>query len=112
MEYVKKQENRGGARPNSGPKAVTLSANQVAKMLREVKKRAKREKKTVMGLLLDFAYNSETGVKDRLASIKLITDLTCVKISEGGEADKALGPSVFLPAQHPRLKVVEGGKSE
>ena len=105
-----KQERRGGARPNSGPKPESLSAKQLMVMLREVKRRAKREGKTITGGLLDIFYGKETPEGLKITAAKLLLDKTMIQVSEGSDADKALGPSVFLPQQHPRLTAIEGGK--
>src|SRR5687767_7104665 len=104
--------NHGGSRPGSGRKPETLSGQQVQKMLRAAKRRAKREGKTLDDIILDIAYDTEAPRKDVLAAIKLFKDKTMATISEGGAADKALGPAFFLPEKHPRLSVVSGGKSE
>ena len=106
-----KIERRGGARPNSGPKTTSLSSYQVARMLRKARKYAKRHGKDLDDLLLEFAYEADGRVADRLGAIKLFKDLTMPKISEGGEADRQLGPAVFLPSQRPTLTSVEGGKA-
>ncbi len=119
-----KKENRGGARPNSGPKPSSLSANQVKALLRTVKKYAKEYGKTIDDILLDFAYGvtvmplvdkdgtvldlikKTVSTRDRIASIKIVKDLSAPKISEGGEADRTLGPSIYLPEQKPTLAAV------
>ncbi len=80
-----KQENRGGARPNSGPKPRTLSANQVAKMLRKARRRAKSTGKDVDDILLDFIYADEVRIADRVACIKLWKEFTMAKLAEGGD---------------------------
>jgi hypothetical protein len=106
-----KVERRGGARPNSGPKPQTLSARQLELMVKEVKRRARREKKTVMGVMLDLVYGQSTSDTLKIQAAKLILDKTTIQVGEGGEADKALGPAVFLPEQRPTLKSIEGGKA-
>ena len=89
---------------------ATLGAAQVAAMLEMAEKRAKVEGKAVPEVILDVVYDLEASQKDRLTACKLWMDLTTVKISEGGEADKALGPSVFLPEHRASLSVIAGGK--
>jgi hypothetical protein len=121
METVPKIERRGGARPNSGPKPQTLSANQVLKMLRKARKWAKRHGKDVDDILLSFIYGDEVKPADRIACIKLWKEYTIAKMAEGGTTDKELGPAVFLPSQRPVLSFdkavqaarqrVEGGKA-
>lgn len=114
MSETVKQENRGGARVGAGrPKGSreTLSTRQVQEMLDEAKERAEKSGKTINSILLDFIYDAEIPKKDRLAAIKLWKEHTMAKITEGGEADTNLGPAFFLPEKHPRLEVVNGGKS-
>jgi hypothetical protein len=111
VEVVKKQERRGGARPNSGPKPEALSAKQLKLMLREVRKRAKKEGKTITGGLLDIFYAEKTADTVKITAAKLLLDKTMIQVTEGGETDKALGPAVYLPGQRPALSVVEGKKT-
>lgn len=91
----------GGARPNSGPKKQTLSALQVQIMLDKAKEYAKKYKKTVDDILLQFIYSEELNEKDRIACIKLWKEYTVAKLQEGGETDNALGPQVYLPEEKP-----------
>lgn len=105
-----KVERRGGFRPGSGRKPTIktgLSAYQVAKMLRKAKKMASRVGKDIDDVLLEFIYHADGRVQDRLAAIKLWKEYAQIKPSEGGEADKQLGPAVFLPEHHPRLSIVK-----
>lgn len=111
-DVTPKRDNRGGARPNSGPKPEPLSAKQLRLVLREVRRRAKKEGKTITGGLLDIFYDKDTPAGFRISAAKVIWDKTMIQVSEGGEADKTLGPSIYLPEQRPVLNVVQGGKSE
>ena len=101
-----KKENRGGARPNSGPKPFSLSTSQVKELLRTVKKFSKEHGQSIDDILVGMVYAEQTTDNNRLAAIKLIKDLSAPKISEGGEADRALGPSIYLPEQKPTLAAV------
>lgn len=102
------KSNWGGARPNSGPKKQTLSAHQVQLMLDKAKEYAEKFGKTIDEILLDFIYEDDMPKKDRAACIKLWKEYTIAKISEGGEADKNLGPGIYLPGEKPDpTKVVE-----
>ena len=101
----------GGARPGAGRKPETLSVRQVKAMLEAAEKKAAETGKTVDELLLDVIYDKETSTKDFLAAVKLFKDKTMAQITEGGDADRDLGPAFFLPEKHPRLEVVDGGKS-
>ena len=96
----------GGARPNSGPKKQTLSAAQVQQMLDKAKKKATETGKDVDDILLGFIYDGELGAKDRLAAIKLWKEFSMARISEGGAADEALGPGIYLPGEKPDPSVV------
>lgn len=114
MEIKLKADNRGGYRPGSGRKPIgttPLSQIQVKRMLRKGRKWAREHGKDVDDWLLTVIYGADTKDSDRIAAIKLWKDHTTVKISEGGAADKALGPAIFLPEQHPALTAVQGGKS-
>lgn len=102
-----KKDNRGGAREGAGRKPQTLSMRQVQAMLDAADERAKKEKKTIDEILLDFIYDTKLTAKDRAACIKLFKDFSTAKISEGGETDTALGPAVYLPQQRPKLEVVK-----
>ena len=75
-------------------------------MRKAAEKRAKQEGKTLYDILLDFSYDAGLSVKDRQASIKLYLDKMHISVSEGGETDKALGPSIYLPEQKPVLASV------
>ena len=97
----------GGAREGSGRPKETLSAQQVRIMLSTAKKYADKYGKDIDEVLLDFVYGEEVPTKDRIACLKIWKEYTVAKLQEGGDTDKALGPAVFLPEHHPRLKVVE-----
>ncbi len=107
-----KKENRGGARPNSGPKPFSLSASQVKALLRTVKKFAKQYGKSIDDVLVEMVYAEKITDNNRLAAIKLVKDLSAPKISEGGEADRTLGPSIYLPEQKPTLATVTDIKKD
>lgn len=114
VSEVQKQENRGGARPGAGRKPAvkaSLSTYQVAKMLRKAKKMAKLRGKDLDDILLDICYDANIRKSEVLAAIKVFKDCTMVRPSEGGEADKTLGPAVFLPQHRPTLSVVESKKT-
>lgn len=115
MTTGQKQDARGGARAGSGRKpggTATVSAVQVEKMLRTARKYRKKYGKTIDDVLLGFIYGEtdKDGVvpkiSDRVTCIKVYKEYTIAKMQEGGETDKALGPSVFLPEQRPQLSVV------
>lgn len=112
MKKVQKVERRGGARPNSGPKAQTVSATQLKEMRSAAEKKAKKEGRGLFEVCLDWVYDNEISIDRRQAAWKMYCDKMLIAVSEGSEGDKLVGPAVFLPEQHPRLKLVEGGGKE
>ena len=112
-----KSSNWGGARPASGPKPETLSVSQVRAMLKKAETYAKELGRDVDDILLDFIHakgerGEQATINQSIACIKLWKEYTIAKLEEGSEADRTLGPKVFLPEQHPRLEVIDGGKSD
>ena len=101
-----KKENRGGARPNSGPKAQTVSATQLKAMQEAADAKAKEEGKTLFDVCLDWVYDKDLKIDRRQAAWKMYCDKMLIQASEGGEADKTLGPSIYLPEQKPTLAAV------
>jgi len=107
----RKIERRGGARPNSGPKPDLLSANQLKKMLRTEKKEARKRGQTMDERLMQVYW--ETGSDNLRVQIwKAWKQVTMIPVKEGGAADKALGPAVYLPEQRPQLETIIGGKKD
>lgn len=102
----KKTDGRGGARPGAGRKPTTLSAWQVDNLLKTLARKAKETGKDIDQLLADKVYDESLSDRNFLAAVKLIKDLTQPKLTEGGEADKTLGPSIYLPEQKPTLAAV------
>ena len=115
MDEAGTQENRGGSRPGAGRKPqprVTLSEFQVRRLLRKARRMALLTGKDVDDLLIEFIYHADGRIVDRLAAIKLFKEYTAPKPSEGGGANKNLGPKLFLPEQRPpELSVINGGKA-
>ena len=120
MAKSPKNPNYGGAREGSGRKPVRepLSVRQVNDMREKMKARAKKTGKDENDILIDWIQAADAngdpidiGIRDRIACMKLWKEYTSPKITEGGEADQNVGPAVFLPAKHPRLKLVDGGTS-
>jgi hypothetical protein len=91
----------GGRREGAGAKKQTLSAFQVQQMLDKAKEYAEKYGKSVDDILLTFIYDEKASLKDRAACIKLWKEYTIAKLSEGGEADKNLGPGIYLPEERP-----------
>lgn len=106
-----KHSGRGGYRPNAGRKpgpGGTLGAHQIKRLLRKARRFAKLHGKDHNDVLFEIIYGADERVIDRLTAIKHLNDMLVPKIQEGGEADKALGPSIFLPSQRPVLATVNG----
>ena len=106
-ENSKKRDRRGGARPGAGRKPTTLSAWQVDNLLKTLARKAKETGKDIDQLLVDKVYGENLSDRNFLAAVKLVKDLTSPKLTEGGEADKVLGPSIYLPEKKPKLEVVK-----
>jgi hypothetical protein len=116
-----KVENRGGYRPGSGRKPDKPSSYEdITRMKRAAKKRAKLEGKTLDDIVLDIAYANVNGigckveVRDRLLAVRLYKEFSQPKISEQNvNVKKTEGPTVYLPAlDKENAKVIEGGKAE
>ncbi len=114
-ENSKKRDGRGGARPGAGRKPTTLSAWQVDNLLKTLAKKAKETGRDIDQLLVDKVYDEALSDRNFLAAVKLVKDLTSPKLTEGGETDKQLGPSIYLPKQKPPPAAVtdikEAGKT-
>ena len=110
MSTKPKKDNRGGARANSGPKSTTVSASQLKEMRDAAAAAAEKHGTTLFDVCLAWIYDPALKIDRRQAAWKMYTDKMLIQVSEGSEADKTVGPSVFLPEQHPRLKLVDGGK--
>src|ERR1043165_4842555 len=104
MSSGPKKENRGGYRPNAGRKpgsGATLGSQQVARLIRKARRFAKQHGKDHNDVLFEILYSPQERTIDRLAAIKHVNEMMVPKIQEGGEADKQLGPTFFLPEQRP-----------
>ena len=118
MSTGPKRENRGGARPGSGPKPQTLSAKQVGSMLRKQRKWERKHLRTIDDIILAAIYGHDfegnpikVDGRSQASYAKLWKELTVPKITAEPGVDRAMGPAVFLPEQRPDLKVIEGGKT-
>jgi len=114
----KKVENRGGKRPGAGrPKgSVTqrsFSAEKIQELNDRIDARAKKEKKHIDDVALDIIYDKKQGATARMTAYKALKEYSTIKAGEGGAADQALSPQVYLPENRPdpSLTVVDGGKS-
>ena len=118
-EINQDKPSHGGKRKGAGRPTETLSVRQVNEMRAKMKERAKITGKDENDILIDWIQASEAdgatvdiGIRDRIACMRIWKEYTSPKITEGGEADKIVGPSIFLPEEHPRLEVIDGGKAD
>ena len=102
-----KTEHRGGKREGAGRKPETLSVRQAKAFEDTAKRLAKQHGKTMQDVIGEIVYNEKTSLKDCMTAAKLYWDKSIIGASEGGEADKAVGPAVFLPEKHPRLELID-----
>lgn len=105
-----KTENRGGAREGAGRPKETLSVRQIREFEEAAKALAKEFGYTLPEGLGRMFYDESAPRRDRLAAAKLFLDKSMVPITEGGDADKNLGPAMYLPEKRPALEVVKGAK--
>ena len=106
-----KKDNRGGARPNSGPKPATLSQAQLKEMKEAAAAKAKEEGKSLFDICLEWIYDTEMKIDRRQAAWKMYCDKMLISVSEGSESDKILAPQVYLPEHRPQLEVVKGDEA-
>ena len=117
-EKIQKKENRGGKRAGAGrkpgysPGREALSVRQAKEFEATARKLAKEFGMTMQEVIGRQVYDAEASRKDIQTAVNLFWKYSVIGASEGGEADQALGPSVFLPEQHPRLELVKGGKKD
>ena len=116
-EINQDKPGHGGKRKGAGRPTETLSVRQVKEMRAKMAERAKITGKDENDILVDWIQAAEEdgtpvdiGIKDRIACMRIWKEYTSPRLTEGGEADKASGPVIFLPEKHPRLELVDGGK--
>jgi len=73
-------------------------------------KKAKETGKTIWDVCLSWIYDPELTISQQQTAWKMFADKFVIQASEGGEADRDSGPTVYLPGQRPDLEVIEGGK--
>ena len=117
-EKSQKKENRGGKRAGAGrkpgysPGREALSVRQAKEFEATARKLAKEFGMTMQEVIGRQVYDAGASRKDIQTAVNLFWKYSVIGAAEGGEDDKSLGPSVFLPEQHPRLEVIEGGKKD
>jgi len=107
MRIKAKKDNRGGARPNSGPKSPTVSASQLKEMRDAAVAKAAETGTSLFDICLGWIYDDTVKIDRRQAAWKMYTDKMLIQVTEGSEADKTVGPAIYLPKQKPVLKAVK-----
>lgn len=92
---------RGGKRDGSGPKRRSHSAAKVEELNERISDREKAEGKNIDDIALDILFDNGQRTIDRLKAYSILKEFSTIKAGEGGEADKELGPSVYLPEKRP-----------
>ncbi len=118
MTQQLKTENRGGKRAGAGrkpgysPGRETLSVRQSREFEEAAKALAKEYGYTMPEGVGKMFYDPDASLRDKLSAANLFWKYSVIGATEGGDADLMAGPKVFLPEQHPRLEVINGGKSD
>jgi len=110
-----KKENRGGARPGSGPKPqYQLSEKEVKLLVKAMRKKAKETGMHISDKLADLIYQ-DADKRTALAAMKLYYDKVIVSVSEKDvNIKQTTAPAIGLPPKQkdPALKVMQGGKKD
>ena len=106
-QSIRKKDNRGGKREGAGRKPEALSVRQAKVFQDAAEKLAKKYGKTMQEVIGEQVYDPEASRKDVQTATNLFWKFSVIGASEGGEADKVVGPAVFLPEKHPRLELVD-----
>lgn len=106
-----KRENRGGKREGSGRKRTpeSYSAEKVKELNDRIDKYAKERGLHIDEVALELVYDESKTASARMKAYETIKKYSSIQPKEGGEADKELGPSLYLPEQDkgPDLKAVK-----
>ena len=113
-QNIQKKDNRGGKREGAGrkPGRETLSVRQSREFEEAAKALAKEYGYTIPEGVGRMFYDPDASRRDKLSAANLFWKYSVIVGSEGGEADKIVGPAIFLPEEHPRLEVIDGGKAD
>ncbi len=107
-QNIQKKDNRGGKREGAGrkPGRETLSVRQSREFEEAAKALAKEYGYTIPEGVGRMFYDPDASRRDKLSAANLFWKYSVIGATEGGEADKVLGPSVYLPEQKPTLAAV------
>ena len=113
-QNIQKKDNRGGKREGAGrkPGRETLSVRQSREFEEAAKALAKEYGYTIPEGVGRMFYDHDASRRDKLSAANLFWKYSVIGATEGGEADKVIGPAVFLPEEHPRLEIVGVGKDD
>lgn len=107
----KKKDNRGGKREGAGRKRSpeSFSAEKLSELNGRIESYAKTKGKHIDEVALDIIYDEDNNISARMRAYDTIKKYSSIQVSEGGDADKNLGPAVYLPEQDKgvELKVVK-----
>jgi len=112
MTTKPKHPNYGGKREGAGRPKEPLSVRQAKEFEATAIKLAKKYGQTLSERVGEIAWNPESSNRDVCMASNLFWKYSVIVGSEGGEADKIVGPAIFLPEEHPRLEVIDGGKDD
>ena len=114
MEQInQKQDGHGGKREGAGrkPGREVLSVRQAKEFQKTADALAKEYGMTMSEVIGRQVYDGSASTKDIQTAANLFWKFSIIPATEGGQADEVVGPAVFLPEKHPRLEVVDGGKT-
>ena len=112
MNTKGKNPNYGGKREGAGRPKEPLSVRQAKEFEATQIKLAKKFGQTLSERVGGIAWDPESSNRDVCMAANLFWKYSIIVGSEGGEADKIVGPAVFLPEKHPRLELVDTGKKK
>ena len=94
-------ENRGGARPGSGPKpAFGISEREMKRLMTELRKKAKEKGQNWQARFVEHLYSDDW--REEAAFFKMLTDKLFVKTSENeSTVTTHAAPAIVLPEQLP-----------
>ncbi len=101
--------NYGGKREGAGRPTETLSVRQAREFEEAQIKLAEEFGMSLSERVGRIGHDPESSNRDVCMAANLIWKYSVIVGSEGGEADKIVGPAVFLPGQNPRLELVKNG---
>ena len=112
MAKPARNPNYGGAREGAGRPKEPLSVRQSKEFEATAIKLAKEYGQSLSEVVGRIAWNPESSNRDVCMATSLFWKYSVIGATEGGEADKIVGPAIFLPEEHPRLELIDGGKDD